>query len=466
LFSTVLFVQDHAEKMQKGIDALSLWHWRKRIRWFDVYASRDPVPNGPLAKRGQIRGFSSQAVTSGMSILQDHTSYWENSADLFPKIFRKMDRDLKFGLFQGRKELEQLKSAAVRHRKRVWWKVGAFWANVLSAILFVACLWKRGTLVDLGSKKIWPALDHGAFAFLGKPLAAANQLGQVILSWIFGPKDFRSLGMGLLGTTLPLALTIVWYLAFRKVWGWWDDFAVQRIFVPQSVGVRKRDNPITALLVIAAGLFPLILAILLIVNPGWLAPEKLEEEALMVLASVLVIWVGFVLLAMIVSAAIALYRSPPAERKQRLVTLFQTIGCAGFLCFILVQLPFLQRVKDWLFQLYVLGINLVLAVYFHRSLLRTAALKGLYQLIWWVALLMPVLLPGSIAVLLRSGSVRSESPTDMMLGLFASYWLGAALAWPVVLLSTRKERRALKQLANAQSVADNQEPVTKNSKGA
>jgi hypothetical protein len=273
--------------------------------------------------------------------------------------------------------------------------------------------------------------------FVGKFFRAAGLVIEPLLSWILGPRDFRSMGMGLLGATVPLALIGIWYTGFGRLWGWWDDLAVRQVFDARSIAARKGDSPVTAFLVVTAGFFPLELAMLLIVRPKWLEPAKLEQEALLVVGTALVGWVAIGFVVTIVSAAISLYRSRPAERKQNAGVLLAIIGGAIAVCLFVLsseKLPVLQTVKDRAGALVGLAASLAFLGQWHRNLLQTAALKGHRHLLWWVALLLPLAPCGLLIYALTTLPDRGGASDDVMFGFIGVYGFGLGLSWAIIML--------------------------------
>lgn len=77
-------------------------------RWFDAYATADPVPGGPLIdqwdpdqwkKDGdgiwslkQLTRFETVKLTNQLSIVSDHTSYWDGFDDFIPRISECLTR--------------------------------------------------------------------------------------------------------------------------------------------------------------------------------------------------------------------------------------------------------------------------------------------------------------------------------------------------------------------------------------
>jgi len=446
LVVTVILVADFASGMQKGIGGLTLRSCRPDLKWFDVYASRDPVPNGPLARDGDIKGFESAAVTNGMSLVQDHNGYWENSAELIPKIFAKMDSELNLGLFQNPNECNLLDSAAVVHRWRVTLKVVAFWTTVLSAAVFVGRLWDP--LVCLGWERVWPLLNDGALKYVAKLLHSVGEFIGSVLTLVIkmSPVQLHTLGMGLLGVTVPLGLIMIWYLGFSRLWAWWDGMGTRQIFDPRPTASRKGVFEIVGAIVAAIGFLPLFLAILHIVKREWLE-SRLEERLLLVLGTALAAWMVFVFLWTIVSLSLSLIRSP-AERKKNALALLYMGGMALFLFLYTVSSgpqSSLEEFKRWAGTAFIFGMTATVFVLWHWSLLKTALSTGRRRTLWWITLLLPLGLPAFMFFRLWLLSRSLAPDTSRILALSASlYPWGLGFAWLVVKLAARKASKALK----------------------
>lgn len=115
--------------------------------WTDLYASADPVPNGPLHDEERVAPFAIPVVNL-LSIFRDHTSYWRNHDEF---VTRLADVLLRFDgalaeMFLNEDQLDFLgrrRAARVNHLCLSWWVTVAFaialplrypaeWAMVLS----------------------------------------------------------------------------------------------------------------------------------------------------------------------------------------------------------------------------------------------------------------------------------------------------------------------------------------------
>jgi hypothetical protein len=263
-----------------------------------------------------------------------------------------------------------------------------------------------------------------------------------ILVWILGPKDFSSLAMGLLGATVPVVLTMIWYLGFSRVWAWRDGLAVRQLFAPQNITLRKVQIPL-AFLVGVAGFFPLALALWLIMRPKQ-ELARLEEEALLALGMVIigVFTVSFVFA--IVGSVIDLVQSPPAGRWKTALQLLAMVSVPVGMALSLLSSgnqALLERVRIIAGNAFTMAIGSVFSIVGHRKLLQKAAAAPGHRPLWWIVLLLPPLL--SLATWgLVYGSNRNEPASAQMaatviLGLIGWYVIGMAICWVVVKLATR-----------------------------
>jgi hypothetical protein len=103
---------------------------RFKIRWIDFYASRDPVPNGPLDNDNLY----SVEVDNFGSLTADHVTYWRNTEQVVAPI--ALDLVRRAGLRLDELTLvdgENLSVSASRRHRRVGVLKAARWTAILSA---------------------------------------------------------------------------------------------------------------------------------------------------------------------------------------------------------------------------------------------------------------------------------------------------------------------------------------------
>ncbi len=128
-------------------------------RWLDLYASHDPVSEGPLPLSGL--GVSNQIVNRRSTLL-DHTAYWQNVEAFRAAVALELARVAGWPGMTTRPPACIVAAAADR-AKRVWWLVGSH-ATIAVAALGVGALVAR----DVGEAVAHAigAIDGGVETFL------------------------------------------------------------------------------------------------------------------------------------------------------------------------------------------------------------------------------------------------------------------------------------------------------------
>jgi hypothetical protein len=224
-----------------------------------------------------------------------------------------------------------------------------------------------------------------------------------------------------------------------------DGAGTEEIFHPRSTAFHRGYAAISAI-VATTGLLPLCSAILFIWKPKLLQPEGLEERLVLVIGVALWFCIGLSLLLMLVYASVSLYRSPVAETMVNVQGLL-VFGSMAFI-FVLYSASFehsstLQALKQLSYGLLmvVMSIAIVCAPW-HVKLLKRAASTD-RRLLWWLALLLPLILSlGSIGLLLHSAKVKMMKMSDRPSVILACYLLGLLLAWLALRIAARKQRKS------------------------
>ena len=167
-------------------------HW---MRWVDIYASADPVPNGPLLDDFEPKDVITTEITNVGSALKDHTAYWKNTDEFLPRVAIELIE--KAGL---RKRFYNSLGVSSRRRWRVGWLSGAL--RVLG-------------LIAIGLAYSWVANPPPVLARL-----QAMHYGGVSMS-LFHDHPKR------LALVLVVTLWILARGAVLLAWRWWDDNEVK-----------------------------------------------------------------------------------------------------------------------------------------------------------------------------------------------------------------------------------------------
>jgi hypothetical protein len=224
---------------------------RSGRQWVDLYASADPVPNGPLfIKDGG--GIESIEIHNGASVISDHTGYQRNSEQFYATVVHAIAFHSSIKLSSVDQELNDAKAlnkAAILRRYRV---IGERFDHLLLALAFVLALINTDLLIGLGTCFLdlvnstcslfssdvelcwtWPAQLVGAlvvftiFLLLRLVLQSLSWLCRVfaedaLFRRAAGPEELMASAPGHVVSALALALVIQTYTT--HLFGWVEAF--------------------------------------------------------------------------------------------------------------------------------------------------------------------------------------------------------------------------------------------------
>lgn len=187
--------------------------------WTDVYASADPIPNGPLLQapvrrwEGDRRVATSQRVWNLRSFVTDHSQYWQNTDTFVPRLVRVLCDEAGSPL-PGLTD-EVLEAADRSRRRRVavlkYLRIAVVGAAIGGLIVL------RGRLDEIGQR----TLDRSVDALGAIPFGLERLLPDT-------PGDTTLYGMG---AGLVVATAVAAYHALFLVWRGWNG-AMARRFQP------------------------------------------------------------------------------------------------------------------------------------------------------------------------------------------------------------------------------------------
>lgn len=205
--------------------AKPLRHLTENRRWLDVFATHDPVPNGPLYREASPWAPVVADIVNRRDAFTDHTTYWDNDAEFLPIVVQCLERVAGVRVVEPA-DCPALEAAVARHRWCVRWLTVNRWAagaGLAAAALFGRRLagWGQATL---------DALDRIPLGV--RPFAAAVvDLVDGLADWAAAGLGFTPRGAGLtaLGFLLPLAVVGLLKMAFGPVWRLWARETVWRV---------------------------------------------------------------------------------------------------------------------------------------------------------------------------------------------------------------------------------------------
>lgn len=193
----------------------------RRIRWIDVQASEDPVPNGPLLDEyapGHQQLVQCTVINVG-SPVNDHTTYWQSSDDFVPLVVGELLLLAGIDPYRLDEEAADRHHAASgrRHWRVAWRRLG--WLTALIATV--------ATALRLVQNPPEPARQ--GLSLVGGYVAEFPGLGP----WLVpaGSQPFLSP----LGVLAGVAMFSVLTAAFGRAWSGWDRLESDVLFDPRGV---------------------------------------------------------------------------------------------------------------------------------------------------------------------------------------------------------------------------------------
>jgi hypothetical protein len=132
------------EQPSLAAGALDLPQLGAGLRWLDLYASSDPVPEGAL--RPLRLGLSSQQIKNRCSTFSDHTTYWRNAEDFVSRVCAELARVAGWREFDRltRNDDAVLRDARTARDARTDWLVVARASTIVALVAAPIGFWHRG----------------------------------------------------------------------------------------------------------------------------------------------------------------------------------------------------------------------------------------------------------------------------------------------------------------------------------
>lgn len=433
--------QEHWKSFEGSLEKLKLQASRENFEWIDVYASKDPVPNGALSSLGIAVATDSVKIANLGGAIGDHTSYWENRAQFVPKVVRFLAPRSAIPVFDAGAD-EAVEAAASIHERNVLWLSITFWAGVVAMALVPVLHWQHlsgvGRLLD------------GALKGIGGPFERIAAAVPALVRWwspTSGGADVDRIATAALGTMFVMALVALWQPAYRAIWRSWDDSTLNH-FSRNGSPQHPADRFFVDVIAITAGFAPLILVLSWTSMRGMLA-RTVIGGVLLVLYAVL----GGAIIAQLVAKGWKAWkqRNTDVESSRELKQAF--LALAFIVMLIVMILPSyvtsFRPLRDLMLAAFGVYATAAMSVAARRATkARVDALHAGRAL--HVAL---DVLPAVFAALgfifgIRAILVVKEAPGEMLMTVFIVpamlYAFGVAVIWSVCwVLGKRSARRAI-----------------------
>lgn len=216
---SVLRSDEYRDKLKTQLADLSFQHFK----WLDIFATHDPVPGGSMFEEQRLPRFETRRVSNRMSMLADHTSYWENIDEFVAVVVCELNAVAGFGLFQ-RNDYRRLVHTLRSRRSRVrclWW---CHLIVFLSILIPIFLKWSR--VMEFGRVQITPHLPKAA---LEKWMSWMNATGVQDLTehgWVTPGLILQNFAYATLGVGVVAVLAGFWYFLMYRVWRSWNRSAI------------------------------------------------------------------------------------------------------------------------------------------------------------------------------------------------------------------------------------------------
>lgn len=245
----------HWERVEEWLPQLKLV--RPEFCWLDVFASRDPVPNGELSPRLTPIATRTRRIRNLASFLGDHTSYWQNRTEFVPIVAKEIVRCAGLPMFD-QPGLDRIEEAAAAHERHVVWLALTSWGCAAAVALAVL-------LHPMAIRTVGKDAQQGLEALGGVSSKGLHALSAAV-GWFIPnrPPDVTltvpQIQQIVLGTLIAILAITLWKRAYQVIWQAWDESTIDRITDGRTI------HPVDRLMVdafsITAGFAPLILVVI------------------------------------------------------------------------------------------------------------------------------------------------------------------------------------------------------------
>jgi hypothetical protein len=448
----VRLAYEASEAFRTRLTELSLAKLRPNLDWLDLYATHDPVSQGPLATAtGHIDGVESRPVTNLRSAILDHTGYWDNETEFVPQVLVRLGEHGGVQIVPPTTR-DALRAAAAQRARRVVYRQWIQAATLLGATALVVAL--RTHFGAVGSNALTPlaqwlpeAIDKAVLATARLVAHAVESLSALIWSRLeVTPAE-------VVGVMLLLIAVWLWNRLFQAMWRGWAGQPLRSVLKPGSFPTHPVDRVLVASGVIAAGLAPVALALSLLLWRDWFAREGAELLIYQVIG-----WGALALLCLLILAVVISFLGrligrlskdqPRAPVEWAVLTVVPPLVAA-----VLWLLP---GVPSWAKEIalaLVMGTAFVAVAQSVRAhFARFAEAHGITSR-KWIVMLQALPLIAGVGFGALSWSVTTL--TDSIAFLWTGYLLGASSAYALATLAG-KVRGSRRPEAHAEATASEQ----------
>lgn len=180
------------------------------FEWLDLYASADPVPNGPLVTAGaEPPGFQTRQVRNLGSTIVDHSRYWQNPMEFVTMVVVRTALVAGWRLDSAWDGDEaRIKAAYAMRNQRV---------SVLTGFRLIALVTVVALVASIGRQL--PEVGHAILGPLPDTLPIVGSIS-----------DLPRIAVGFVAAAVIAAAGYVWYTLAHALWAWATASDERRFF--------------------------------------------------------------------------------------------------------------------------------------------------------------------------------------------------------------------------------------------
>ena len=191
-------------------------------RWIDLYASSDPVPQGPLDEYLPGCGVESERIINRRSILSDHNTYWKNKPEFVSRVAAELDKEAQLLGIPDLAASADFARVRRHHQDAILVLSWAWWGFVLP--LGVWAVLRFRDVANAGAAFL-RELRSGPLAFVADYITGAGAIVGWLIERFVGsaPAMLPDLGHASLMIIGVLVLAYLWWKAVVVVFTKWNS---------------------------------------------------------------------------------------------------------------------------------------------------------------------------------------------------------------------------------------------------
>jgi hypothetical protein len=303
----------------------------KRLRWYDFYASSDPVPNGPLFDADETPDYLKnriQEVHNRCSNLTDHTTYWENEEQFVAGAACALGEAVGVN-FREMRPGDPVRLRVAKRRRE--WRVG--WLGLARTCTTIAT---AGLLVALGLA--------GQLLVLGEELQRglsklATNTGLLTGEWMKLPslQEWSDVTQWSAGAAVLLAGWLAYLLEYA-CWRRWNRREVNAFFRREDFrlgGLPMVMFLIATFVVLDAAIFAMVISL---PRPEGIPPRDLVQVLARLEIPAVLGFIWFMARALVVGKPTGFLAQKPVTRSELVWEAMKEGGLGGVLAAFLAAL--------------------------------------------------------------------------------------------------------------------------------